>query len=312
MRYIRASLFTLFFVSASVLCVSCTEFESPSENGKIKGQKITFTLPKYELPEMNEAQENEAFLPEISRWKIEVRSASYFGVSYAEEDRTAGNGTASNREVNLFIPDEMIVSVKATPILKSRAPSIPREETSNQQQKEEADFSFFKPAGTIFPYGEELTFLQGFSAELLSEFFVHSKIEGNSADCTERYASCFNWKKLMTEMERLSRESEESDSFYNPWLLDKSEILREFESGNFSVSYLKMKKLHSFSRDDKAFEKLPSDEFLISTYFPENRHLFSEGKFWASLKQEKIFLLGQSERKLSFYAESATKSNVVY
>ena len=121
---------------------------------------------------------------------------------------------------------------------------------------------FFYPAGCIYPYSENLSWLQGFSSTLLYDFYYHSKYSGNSGELSEDFANCFNWKKLCDELEKKAltvsnSQSEATDlpdkltaPVFNPWLLDSTEILSSIENTSFSVNLLKVKKKKTFSRDD--------------------------------------------------------------
>ena len=82
--------------------------------------------------------------------------------------------------------------------------------------------------GTIYPYGNDLTYLVGFAAEVL---FSISASTLDSDSCKNEYLSKFNWQKFMEEC-RIFEE--------NVWKLDKERIMKKISSGNFKKTDLKL------------------------------------------------------------------------
>ena len=82
--------------------------------------------------------------------------------------------------------------------------------------------------GAIYPYGNDLTYSDGFAAEVL---FSISAAAVESDSCKNEYLSKFNWQKFMEEC----RAFEE-----NVWKLDKERIMKKISSGNFKKSDLKL------------------------------------------------------------------------
>ena len=80
----------------------------------------------------------------------------------------------------------------------------------------------------IYPYGNDLTYSDGFAAEVL---FSISAAAVESDSCKNEYLSKFNWQKFMEEC----RAFEE-----NVWKLDKERIMKKISSGNFKKSDLKL------------------------------------------------------------------------
>ncbi|MGN0729843.1 hypothetical protein [Treponema sp.] len=85
-----------------------------------------------------------------------------------------------------------------------------------------------KICGTIYPYSMELTFQDGFAAEILLSLSASS---ADSDSSKNEYLSKFNWSRFMEEC----RVFEE-----NTWKLDKERIMTKISSGNFKKTDLKL------------------------------------------------------------------------
>lgn len=169
----------------------------------------------------------------------------------------------------------------------------------------------YKPAGCIYPYQRRLSFLHGFSASVLSDFYTHTVSAGTSAHDSAEHAARFNWRKFIETVQQ--RNSSAPDLLpYNPWLLDKERILSGIESGTFSASYLGLKDCCSVAESEirAAIEKkrdflhrhyivAPDETFvLIPLYLPHSQQA----------AEEKIFVMkyGVQEKLLCFFSEGQT------
>ncbi|MCR5401512.1 MAG: hypothetical protein K6E78_07945 [Treponema sp.] len=199
---------------------------------------------------------------ELKYWLVKVRGSDFsFQKKITEKQIMAG--------VNYFtleLPDFRLCSILAYPVFEikkyldnQKIADCGRQRVKNNRsivscQKQEIK-GFFYPAGCIYPYSKNLTWLQGFSSSLLYDFYYHSKYSGNSGELSEAFASCFNWKKLCEEVEKrdfLKKESGENSGQgpFNPWLLDRTEILSSIENSVFSVNLLKLSKSKIISRKE--------------------------------------------------------------
>ncbi len=91
------------------------------------------------------------------------------------------------------------------------------------------------PFGAVFPWVNEFSSLHGFSAEILSQFYIHAESAGNSDDTIKAFISRFNWQKFCKELENIA----EKNDGYNPWLLNRQKILESIESKSFSAKLLR-------------------------------------------------------------------------
>jgi hypothetical protein len=92
----------------------------------------------------------------------------------------------------------------------------------------EANVSFFKPAGCIYPFSLHATWDGGFGAQLLFDMLTNP---GDKQSTTER----FNWTRFQTEVADLCAK----DNAFNPWEMDTEKLVSSIESGKFSKTKLK-------------------------------------------------------------------------
>ncbi len=147
------------------------------------------------------------YLPELLGWKLEKN-----GVPELVEGRSA-HATS----ITLRLDKNKPCSITATPV------------TQNQ---------FFKPAGTIYPYSQKITWSGGYASRLYNTIGGHEQ---------------FNWEKLLEKLE----------SCDNPWLLDSQEILEAIDYHSFNANKLKLSGTISVSLDFTVF----------SSYVPQNQAL---------------------------------------
>ena len=223
---------------------------------------------------------------ELKYWLVKVRGSDFsFQKKITEKQIMAG--------VNYFtleLPDSRLCSILAYPVFEIKKyldnqeiADCGRQRVKNKRsivscQKQEIK-GFFYPAGCIYPYSKNLTWLQGFSSSLLYDFYYHSKYSGNSGELSETFASCFNWKKLCEEIEKkdfLKKESGETSGQgpFNPWLLDRTEILSSIENSVFSVNLLKLSKSKIISRkemNEGLLKLLPGYSVVDKGFYPPGK-----------------------------------------
>lgn len=203
--------------------------------------------------------ENSSEFPEIESWNITVTTAD------GSENFSV---CAEKKTITLELEDSAPVSVLARPV--------------------NSGFQFFKPAGMIFPFEDEFSWENGFSADCLKKFYL-SSTQVNSKNAAKNYASRFNWQKFS---QTIKEKSEKSDIFYNPWLLDQQNIMVSIEKGNFSATKLSQKKTCSFNAAE-LFSEFPEKK-IFSDYIPQNFSIRS-----------KIFILSKQKiNQFLFYENS--------
>ena len=128
---------------------------------------------------------------------------------------------------------------------------------------------FFKPAGTIYPYSQKITWSGGYAAHL---FNIISDSEQ------------FNWEKCLETLE----------SCENPWLLNSQEALEGIAYHNFTANKLKLSGTISVQLD-----------FMVySSYVPENQVIQESSSVKVIKNQPELFALEtlrQSSGTVGFY-----------
>lgn len=212
--------------------------------------------------------EHSSELPEIELWNITVTTAD------GSENFSVG---ADKKNITLELEDSAPASVLARPV--------------------NSGFQFFKPAGMIFPFEDNLSWESGFSADCLKKFYL-SSTQVNSKNAVKNYASRFNWEKLS---QTIKEKSEKSEIFYNPWLLDQQSILISIEKGNFSATKLSQKKTCAFNATE-LFAEFPEKK-IFSDYVPQN--FFTKNEIFILSKQKiNQFLFYEDSKIITVNAES--------
>lgn len=228
--------FFLFFSSCS--------FIIPENNDR---ENVEFLLPQWP-PETYKGEQ--PLYPQLSRWIIEVCSAD--GV---EKFST----TESHLQFNLN--KNRIFGIKASPVTL--------DSTGNE-------ILFFKPAGSIYPYSydagqQRLTWIEGYACSILQTLYESKKETGVTTEHMISFLEGFNWYKFT---ETLEKKANQSEQFYNPWLLDSFTLMDNLSYGNFKSSYLDPKYTLELQL---AKLNLPVSVSLLSSYVPENRNITSNG-----------------------------------
>lgn len=142
--------------------------------------------------------------------------------------------------------------------------------------------AYFYPAGFVYPYGEcagsdknkvILTWNDGFTAEVMNQMFTVSKNSGYLGEEVNEFIASFNWKRLMLTVQN----KETEDEMYNPWLLERNEILNAIAYRNFKATDLNLKK-------SIVKEYFLEGEFFLR-YVPVNSVYFETGKIYLNLEQ---------------------------
>ncbi|MBO4628515.1 MAG: hypothetical protein J5687_01055 [Treponema sp.] len=193
---------------------------------------------EFELPQWPE------YLPELEGWSVQVtlrEPQGPQGIGVAE----ALEAPPDKRHISFKIPKNQPCCIIATPI------------TQNQ---------FFKPAGTIYPYSQKITWSGGYSAQLYTII----------PDCEQ-----FNWEKLLETLEQ-----KQTEDFYNPWLLDTQQVLEGIAYRNFTATKLRLSKIIC----------VPLDFEVFSSYVPENEYFQQKNQTCVTVKigQPELFALRQS------------------
>lgn len=252
-----------------------------------------FSLPKW--PPQDSCG---ALYPELLYWEVTMICGS---------DRRTATAQPGRRSVSFAMPRNAPGAVTARPVTR-----ISGEET------EPLPSQIFEPCGAVYPYRTDLTWLHGFSAAVLAQFYRRNEAAGTPASDAVSYAARFNWEGFLSAAEQKSAEAEAAASaqdgepdtlFYNPWNLDDGQILEKISAKNFRVSYLAQKSCISVSAEEilpDAAAGLPDSGAaescgdagadagtlgggagaLLSSYVPQNASAGGTGFF--SLRKERI------------------------
>ena len=174
---------------------------------------------EFELPQWPD------YLPELLGWEIGCSGV----VELVETP-------PDKRHVAFHLPKNQPCCITATPI---------------------TEVPFFKPAGTIYPYSNKITWSGGFAAHIFNTIQEqHEK---------------FNWEKLLETLE----------SCENPWLLDSQEVLEGIAYHNFTANKLKLSGSINVALDFEVF----------SSYVPENQVIQESGTVKVMKNQPELFVL---------------------
>ena len=192
---------------------------------------------EFELPQWPD------YLPELQGWQVALREP--------QGPPTSPQGQGG-QHISLRLPKNQPACIIATPI------------TQNQ---------FFKPAGTIYPYSQKITWSGGYAA------YLYTIIPDSEQ---------FNWEKLLETLEQkqndaLTQQTQAPEPFYNPWLLDSQEILEGIAYHNFTATKLKSSQTIC----------IPLDFEVFSSYVPENEFFKQKNQTCVTVKkgQPELFIL---------------------
>jgi len=252
------------FYIAVFLCL----FVSCSQN--LSTEIITVSLPEYPPK-----TENTQAYPELSRWYIQVQSQNFSQHFYTKQNQFS-------LEVNKNQP----LSITATPITFIQNDEIPNQENL-----------FFHPAGAIYPMNWEnqiinLTWNQGFSASLMETLFLSTTETGVTTEHMNQFLSSFNWKKLQDSIDEKVSQSYDSQTFYNPWQIDRERLLENLSCAIFSADYLKTKNLLTIQINQLKLTE-SSSRSLISSFIPENQFIQDQGILTVQKNQTSTYLINQ-------------------
>lgn len=93
-------------------------------------------------------------------------------------------------------------------------------------------FTFFYPAGTVYPFSKQITWNHGFTAEILSRT-IKLALQENSPRETKIFLKYFNWSRLCQTVDQKISGNE------NPWNYNISNIVSSILKENFSLTSLK-------------------------------------------------------------------------
>lgn len=81
---------------------------------------------------------------------------------------------------------------------------------------------FFRPAGCIYPYKWDASWLEGFTAEILFQLAKSMSPEELTASPLSR----FNWLRLTQQAEKLAQKAVDKGTAFSPWFL-QAELLKD-------------------------------------------------------------------------------------
>lgn len=146
---------------------------------------------------------------------------------------------------------------------------------------------FFHPAGAILPWNGHITWLNGFTAELLKKLYLSTR-EQNHQEDIQTFASSFNWNRMETQ---LKEKSTDQGNLYNPWLLDQEQIISKICSKTFTATSLNVKKT----------KEIQLSQQYTARYVPQNQNNEENRFILQENKLEKFLYLDQE-----YYIATAT------
>jgi len=107
-------------------------------------------------------------------------------------------------------------------------------------KKQNKEINFFYPAGGIYPFTSELTWLNGFAAEILYSILIKDSI---SFEKSSYFSSKFNWNKFLQILKEKELDAKEKNLYFSPWLFDKQKILSDISKKEFKIYSFKSKNI---------------------------------------------------------------------
>ncbi|MBD5410017.1 MAG: hypothetical protein HDR53_02905 [Treponema sp.] len=229
-----------YFYFAAFFVVAFTFFGCKSVFGE---KSVAFSLPEWD----------DSLGVGLEYWLIKTSDGR------GERSVLAGN---VSRTVTLEVDFDRVTAILAYPITSIDA---------------NHNAPFFKPAGCIYPYQETISYLQGFSSEILWELYACNA--NYALDEISALAKQFNWQKFAQTVEAKYEEAEknpEDKQYYNPWNCNHDTIFSGIQNGSFSTSYINQAKSNvtSITLSDLKVssnkQELSSCTSMLGSYVPEN------------------------------------------
>lgn len=211
---------------------------------------ITIDLPQW--PPEGKFSTN---YPPLSKWKINIKSADFNNIFYytpsSSPHRPSATILCKDNTITLKVLQNTPLSITAEPI------------TTSSPGKE---INFFKPAGYLYPYCQEnkLTWNNGFPASILNTLF-NAKTKNNAS--INNFIKSFNWFKFI---EIINNKIENKEELYNPWLLNRENILRKISEKKFSAVYLNLSSVYLVQR--AGVESANHHKYILSSFIPLNNN----------------------------------------
>lgn len=242
------------------------------------------------LPEWPPANTITITYPEISRWKVSIESSSQ-SVSFF---------TDSSEFYYEFLKNKPVcITAQPITLLLDKSESM-----------------YFNPSGYIYPYASisnaqiQLTWEDGFLADIMHRIICSKKETGISTARLENFLMSFNWEKAQATINKKITDSMEiSDkSFFNPWNIDSSTLLDNLCFGNFKSTLFNISGGYNFSLSSLCTE---STFIPVSSFIPENRTLHEKNLIY--LKKNKPFYIGDGfQTGIIFTCKSAKNVSKEY
>lgn len=243
--------YTILLLWALLLCACKLNAEAGPQT------TIQITLPHW--PPDDSYTE---YYPTLSRWHIQVTDAVNQYSFYTTQNKLSVQ-PKKNRPL----------CVTARPIT---------------QLYDGSESDFFKPAGYIYPFTENqntssqitLNWELGYLATIMEKLFNKGIEEGFPPVEIEYLISTFNWKKAQETINKKILESNTDTAlFYNPWLLQMSQLIEAIAAHSFKPSLLNTTNCTAITTAQLENRIIPADTPLLSSFIPENLHLPQKNQF---------------------------------
>lgn len=292
------------YLSLVIFLCSCNILTAPDSEKNT--EEIQVLLPDWPPAVNFSATEAETSLselnwPELDSWEIST--------NIKKEKFSFEAGTKS---FFLRVPKNKPVIILASPVTVYL-----RENSFSESVPEKIKYSFFYPAGGVYPHcvnttddtheasefcpGKNyvnLTWEGGFTSTIASRLLNSSKSE----DLTMK----FNWAKMNQVIQSKNEMVyiEQKKQPYNPWNCDKDKIILNITGGKFSATTLNQPSLLEIPK--------PKDAGLLSPYVPENFTAPSKNAVWIPSATKDAFLkfpfLYENREIILFYPLNGTQN----
>lgn len=179
-------------------------------------QRVEFILPSYPVETH----------PNLVGWKVE-----YVQGGQIQSDHLA----ATEKSIILNMDKNRPTPVLCYPLTKIQGRTV----------------SFFRPAGCVYPYKHQATWLDGFAAEI---FFQLAKSKSPKELATSPLLR-FNWPRLSQQVAKRIENATEKGRVFSPWFLQEDVLKDAILQGSASTRSIKQESLEEFSLEEHSFSK---------------------------------------------------------
>lgn len=113
---------------------------------------------------------------------------------------------------------------------------------------------FFRPAGCVYPYNREASWLEGFTAEILFQLAKSMSPE----ELATSPASRFNWPRLTQQAGKLAQKAMDKGTVFSPWLLQAGLLKDAILQGTATTKNIKQHTVSQIPLEEIVMQEQPA------------------------------------------------------